>query len=100
MASELRMVMISYNEAIDDDVIDILKNCNIKNYTKIVGTFGSGNSSGIHLGDDIWPGRNNILYIACEEAVARQLMIAVKEVRKKLSKEGIKAFILPLEEIS
>lgn len=91
------MVLISYNEAIDAEVMEVLANCGLKNYTKIMGTFGKGTASGTHLGNDIWPGRNNILYIACEEKPAEQLLSCIKNLRKKLGKEGIKAFVLPLE---
>ena len=94
------MVMITYNEAIDAEVMEVLTNCGLKNYTKIISTFGKGATSGTHLGNDIWPGRNNILYIACEEKPAGQLLSCIKELRKKLGKEGIKAFVLPLEEIT
>ena len=96
----MQMVMITYNEAIDAEVMEVLANCGLKNYTKIIGTFGRGSTSGTHLGNDIWPGRNNILYIACEEKQARQLITCVKGLRHTLGKEGIKAFVLPLEEIT
>jgi nitrogen regulatory protein PII len=94
------MVMIIYNEAIDAEAMEVLDQCTLKNYTKITGVFGSGTTSGTHLGNDIWPGRNNILYIACEEKQTKQILTSIKELRKKLGKEGIKAFILPVEEIT
>ena len=96
----MKMIMIAYNEAIDAEVMEVLKNCGLKNYTKLTDVFGSGATSGIHEGNDIWPGRNNLLYVACEERAAQQLLIYVKELRKKLGKEGIKAFVLPVEEIT
>ena len=96
----LKMVMIAYNEAIDDEVMGALKSCAVENYTKIAAAFGKGLTSGVHLGNDIWPGRNNILYAACEEKQARQVLACVRELRKKLGAEGIKAFLLPIEEIT
>jgi len=96
----MKMVMIAYNEAIDAEVMEVLANCGLKNYTQITGAFGRGSSSGTHLGNDIWPGRNNILYIACEEKQAKQTLACIKELRKKLGKEGIKAFVMPLEEVT
>jgi len=96
----MKMVMIAYNEAIDDEVMEVLQHCGLQNYTKIKGVFGKGATSGTHLGNDIWPGRNNILYVACQENEAKQLISCIKELRKKLGKEGIKAFILPIEEIT
>ena len=96
----MKMVMIAYNEAIDAEVTEVLTNCGLKNYTKLTGVFGSGVTSGIHEGNDIWPGRNNLLYVACEEKAAQQMLSCVKELRKKLGKEGIKAFILPVEDLT
>ena len=96
----LKMAMIVYNEALDDEVMEVLEGCAMKNYTKISGVYGRGAASGTHLGNDIWPGRNNILYVACEEKQARQMLSCVRELRKSLGKEGIKAFLLPLEELT
>jgi hypothetical protein len=92
------MVMICYNEAMDMEVIEVLEHCALKNYTKINNTFGKGATSGTHLGNDTWPGKNNILYIACEEKDAKQLLCCVKELRNQLGHEGIKAFVWNLEE--
>lgn len=92
--------MLVYNEALDNEVMEILENCLMKNYTKLTGVFGCGTSSGTHLGTDIWPGRNNILYVACEEAVGKKIIASVKQVRKNLGVEGIKAFLMPLEDLT
>ncbi len=96
----LKMVIVAYNEAIDLEVMEIMEKCGLKNHTKVMGVFGRGETSGTHLGNDIWPGRNNLLYVAAPENDAKQLISAVKELRVKLGKEGIKAFILPIEEIT
>jgi hypothetical protein len=96
----MKMAMISYNEAIDEEVMEVLERCAMKNYTKITGIFGKGTASGTHLGNDIWPGRNNLLYAACDDNQAKQLLACVRELRKNLNQEGIKAFILPLEEVT
>jgi nitrogen regulatory protein PII len=96
----MKMVMIFYNEAIDMEVMEALGKCGIKNYTKILSAYGKGEASGTHLGNDIWPGRNNILYVACDESQKNKLLSCIKELRKTLGKEGLKAFVLPLEELT
>ena len=96
----MKMVMISYNEAIDVEVMEALRSCSMNNYTKIMGVFGSGETSGIHLGNDIWPGKNNILYVACEDNECARFVVCVKELRKQIGKEGVKAFVFPLEDMS
>ncbi len=90
--------MINYNEAIDDEVMETLGCCALKNYTKLTRIYGKGTTSGTHLGNDIWPGLNNILYVACKDDEAKQLLSCVKDMRKSLGKEGVKAFVWALEE--
>jgi len=94
----MKMLMIVYNEALDDEVMRILERQASRNFTKITGSFGRGTSSGVHLGTDIWPGLNNILYVACDEAQAKEMLLDVKELRKKIGHEGAKAFIFDVEE--
>ena len=96
----MKMVMVVYNEAMDLEVMEAMENNAIKNYTKITGAFGRGNSSGAHLGNDIWPGKNNILYAACSESGAEQLLACAGNLRKKFGREGIKAFTWTLEEMA
>lgn len=96
----MKMVMIVYNEAIDMEVMEVLPRNGLKNYTKIMGAFGRGTTSGTHLGNDVWPGKNNLLYVACEEKQAQQILERIKELRKKLGAEGIKAFAWPLESVT
>jgi nitrogen regulatory protein PII len=96
----MKMVMIVYNEAIDMETMEVLQHCVLKNYTKIHAVYGRGETSGTHLGTDIWPGRNNILYVACKDDEASQLISCVKELRKELGREGIKAFTWNLDDIT
>lgn len=93
----MMMVMVVYNEALDMEIMELLERCGIKAYTKVTGTFGKGAASGSHLGTDIWPGRNNILYAACDNAEG--LLAGISELRKELATEGIKAFTWGLEEV-
>lgn len=96
----MKMVMISYNEAVDMEVMEVLEHCSLKNYTKVLGVYGRGEASGAHLGNDIWPGRNNLIYVVCKEEEAKKVLSSVKALRKTLSKEGVKAFTLPIEDLT
>ena len=96
----IKMVMVVYNEAIDSEVMDAFQRCGLKHYTKVVAVYGSGQSSGIHLGDDIWPGRNNILYVVCSKEESISLLAKVKDLRKSVGREGVKAFVLPVEDLT
>jgi nitrogen regulatory protein PII len=95
-----KMVMIVYNEVMDTEVMTVLAGCGVESYTKIAGVFGRGKSAGTHLGNDIWPGKNNILYVGCDERKAQAVFACVKDLRARLGHEGIKAFIMPIEAIT
>lgn len=96
----MKMMMIAYNEAVDDDVMDLLAKCGLNNYTKLISVYGKGNTSGTHKGDDIWPGLNNVLFVACEDAHAKEVVSHVREMRKGLGREGVKAFVWGMEEVT
>lgn len=96
----MKMVMITYNEAIDDEVMEALAYEGLKNFTKLIKIYGKGSTSGTHLGNDIWPGLNNVLYVACQDAEAKKLVSHIKNLRQRLGKEGVKAFLMPIEEVT
>ena len=96
----MKIVMISCNEAIDDEVSRVLTECGLENYTKFPGVFGRGRTSGTHLGTDVWPGRNNIYLVAAEEEKIQRLLGYIRELRKKLGEEGVKGFVWALEEVT
>ena len=96
----MKMVFIMYNIAINDEVMEILKDVGIEYYTRWEMVSGRGQTSGSHLGTHVWPPVNSVLAIAVEDDKKDKLIEKIKEARKKLGKEGIKAFVLPLEEIA
>ncbi len=94
------MIFIMYNIAINDEVMQVLKDVGIEEYTRWERATGCGKTSGPHLGNHIWPAVNSVLAVASEDEKKDRLIEQIKELRKKLGKEGIKAFVLPLEEIA
>lgn len=95
----MKMLMVVYNEALDNEIMEILEGCVVKNYTKISKVFGRGTSSGTHLGNDIWPGLNNIIYVACEDLQVKDMLSGIRDLKNKVGQEGVKAFVLPIEEV-
>lgn len=94
----MKMVMISCNEAIDDEVTELLSSCGVDSFTKFRRALGKGKSSGSHLDSAIWPGANNVYLVVLEDKPAKALLEKVKQARNSLGKEGIKAFLLPVED--
>ena len=96
----MKMVMISYNSAINSEIIEALEKSGVENYTKWIQVQGKGKSSGSHFGSEIWPGENSVLFCAMEEEKAESLLRHIKQLRVKLNTAGVKAFVWPLEEVT
>ena len=95
----MKLVMIMYNEAINDEVQGLLERNGVDGFTQWTRVFGKGRSSGPHLGTHIWPKANNVLAVAAEERTAGKIIEGVKEIRKRFAKEGLKAFMWEIEEV-
>jgi len=94
----MKMVFIVYNVAINDEVMEMLQRHGVETYTRWEHVTGVGKSSGPHLDTHVWPARNSAIATATTDDTARALLEAVREMRQSMSGEGIKAFLIPLEE--
>lgn len=95
------MVMLTYNEAIDMEIMEVVSGCGMQNYTKVVRVVhGKGTASLTHMGNQIWPSLNYLTFVACEDTQANQIVAGIKKLRESLAKEGLKAFVMPLEQIA
>ncbi len=96
----MKIVMIAYSQAIDNEVTDILVDNNVAGCTKWKEVTGEGVAGGVHLGTKRWPKLNNVLMMALEDALAVKVMDGVRALRAQLGPEGVKAFMLPCEEVT
>ncbi|MFH1477570.1 MAG: PG0541 family transporter-associated protein [Verrucomicrobiota bacterium] len=94
------MIMLVFNEAMNEEVMEVLRHCRLGSYTRLNGIFGKGSASGTHLGTDIWPGRNNSLLMAVDDEATAPLLKCIRELRKTMGSEGIKAFTWNLESVT
>lgn len=95
----MKLLMIVFNFAIRDKIENCLKECSLESFTLIPEVHGSGKSSGKHFESHIWPGKNNIMYIALENEKWEALKPKLSQVKQKYKSEGIKFFLIPLEEV-
>lgn len=94
----MKMLMIIYNEAIDEEVMAALEVCCVESFTKFRRVLGKGKLSGAHLDSNTWPGANNVLMSVADDGKIPAVLKQVKSLRETLGKEGIKAFVWPVEE--
>jgi nitrogen regulatory protein PII len=96
----MKMVLIVHNEAIGGQVRDALSDVGVEYYTRWTRVLGKGETSGPHLDTHVWPKANDCIAAAVDDESAQKLMDAVRELRKTLGHEGVKAFQLPLEDLT
>ena len=96
----MKLIIICYNVAIHQEVMEVLKEIGVKSYTRFERAQGVGDLAGPHLGTNVWPAVNSVMIIALENEKKDKLIEKIKELRKNLGKEGVKAFVLPVEEIT
>jgi len=90
--------MIVYEDGIDGDITGLLEEQGAAGYTKVYQVEGRGDTSGPKLGTPIWPGFNNLLFVAVEEEVVEPLTQALRELQASYRKRpGLKIFAWPME---
>jgi nitrogen regulatory protein PII len=95
----MKLVMIMYNEAINDEVESLLEQNSVDGFTKWTKVYGKGRTSGPHLGTHIWPKVNNVLAVLTEERATDKILQDIRELRKRFAKEGVKAFTWQIDEV-
>jgi len=94
----MKMMMIVYNHSLDDEMIELLKNNNVAGYTKIEGVIGEGDSEP-HMGTNVWPSTNNIVFVAMTAAQLKKVKADGKALSAEFEGEGLRAFVFELTEV-
>lgn len=94
----MKLVIICYNEAIDNEVIELLEQAGVKGYTKWTKVQGKGETSGPHLITAIWPKANNTLFTVLPEKIADEIFERIRKLKTKVAKEGLKAFMWEIDD--
>jgi nitrogen regulatory protein PII len=94
----MKAVLILHNEAIDVEINEMLESAGAGHYTKFTDVLGRGQLSSPHLNTSVWPGKNYGTLVVVDEIKAREIMDKVRQLRRKLGAEGVKAFLWEIEE--
>jgi len=92
--------LIIHNAVIGAEVDGMLASLSVDCYTKFPNVLGRGRQSEPHLDTEIWPGVNCGTLVVVDEAQARAVLGGVRELRRTLGSEGVKAFAWQIEEIT
>jgi hypothetical protein len=95
----MKMVFVVYSQAADYDVIAAIKMAGVKGYTKMENASGEGIETEPKLHTHTWPGENCVLFLALEEDELPAIVELVRALKTEHPRAGMKAFIMPMEEI-
>jgi len=95
----MKLVLIVYSAALEAQVLEALERIGANTYTKLPRIHGVGTHSPPHLDTHVWPGTNNGLLIATDEESKDRILKEIGGLKAAHQREGIKAFVMPVEEI-
>lgn len=94
------MVMIIYNQAIDEEVMELLAALRIDKYTKWQRVLGRGEVSSPRFDSPVWPGANMALGIVLDDqGKVQELIDGVKRLDAWVGDKGLFALKWPVEKI-
>ena len=96
----MKLVLIAHNAAIEGEVTEALEAAGVDAYTKLPNALGKGHTSEPHLGNDVWPGFNTVTLVAVADEKVGPVLEQVRALRDVLGAEGVKAFVLPIEDLT
>jgi hypothetical protein len=96
----MKMFLIVYCEAADEDVIAALKEAGIHGYTKMVEARGEGTETEPKLGTHCWPGKNNILFMVLPDEEIPLIADRMHRLKEQHPRSGVRSFLLPMEELT
>ncbi|MFB0527601.1 MAG: PG0541 family transporter-associated protein [bacterium] len=95
----MKLIFLVYNVVIENKVMEELEKAEVEAYTKLPSVHGAGTHSVPRLDSHVWPGINQGLFIAIEEEKKEEVLSRMKKLKSMYEKEGLKVFVLPLEEV-
>jgi len=96
----MKMVFVVYNVAVNDEVMEMLEQQRVETFTRWEHVTGVGKASGPHLDTHVWPASNCAIATATTDDKAKAIVEAVREMRRTMSAEGVKAFVIPVEDVT
>jgi hypothetical protein len=97
----MKMLLIVYNTSCEEEIREVLKNQNVRHFSRIPKIYGQGDA-GIVDGSLMRPGHNALIFVVLPDEGAHQVALAVRELVLRTGGCGgvpIRAFLLPCEQV-
>lgn len=96
----MKLVMLVFNQALEDEVIKIFDKLNIRGFTQIKDVYGRGSDKGEpHFGTHVWPEINMLIFTVVSDDKVVDILNEVKFLNNRFEDEGLHAFVLNVEQM-
>ena len=94
----MKAIFVVYNQAYNQEIVELLEHLGQRGYTVWEEIGGRGSVDGEpHLGNHAWPTQNHALLTVVDNALALQVMEALRQLDADNPKLGLRAYVLPVE---
>ena len=95
----MKAIFIAYNQAYNQEIVELLENLGQRGYTVWEEIGGRGSVDGEpHLGNHAWPTQNHALLSVVEDSLAPKVMDALRKTDAANTALGLRAYVLPIED--
>lgn len=96
----MKAVFICYDQAHHDSVVAALNSSLLRGFTCWEQTQGRGSKTGEpHFGSHAWPGMNSSIMTVCDDDRVAPLLERLKRIDADRPMLGLRAFVLPVEQV-
>ena len=96
----MKAIFVAYNQAYNQEIVELLECLGQRGYTVWQEVGGRGSEDGEpHLGSHAWPTQNHALFSVMEDTLARKVMEALRTTDRDNRALGLRAYVLPVEEV-
>lgn len=90
----MKAIFISYNQAYNEEIVEVLEANGQRGYTAWQDIQGRGSETGIpHLGNHAWPEMNHAILTVVEDDKVDGILTDLKEKDNLYEKLGLRAFV-------
>ena len=95
----MKAIFISYNQAYNQEIVQLLENLGQRGYTVWQDVGGRGSVDGEpHLGSHAWPTQNHAVLTVVEDSLAKRVMEELRKTDSANKALGLRAYALPVED--
>ncbi len=96
----MKAIFISYNQAYNEEIVEVLEANGQRGYTAWQDIQGRGSEDGIpHLGNHAWPEMNHVILTVVEDGKVDGILADLRERDRQYEKLGLRAFVWTVDSI-